>query len=606
VLRASAIKRVLSGDIPLTAAVVAGFVLLFVAAASAVVVFERTGEAEGWVQHSLELRSVIPEMLGSVEAATVDERGYLLTGDRRYLAAYQADRASCTRLENVLDVMTRDNLAQQMRVHRLGELDQTLGAYRTGGLPAAVDLIKGQAINGLVQIRAAGSSLDESEAQILVGREFRAERERERLSWAIVASLAAAAGLSLFVIAALRRSLAKLSEQNVALALEMQRREATEAQLRQAQKMDALGRLTGGIAHDFNNMLAIVIGNLDMLARRLPDTLPQLKAYAEHALEGARRGAALTKSLLAYTRQQPLAPRAHDVNRLAAETAELLRRTLGERIRVETDLADGVWPVFIDGSQLESAIVNLAVNARDAMPEGGVLTIETSNADLDEAAAAAYGVAAGQYVVVALTDTGTGMSPEVMSRAFDPFFTTKPAGAGTGLGLSQVEGFVRQSKGYVKIYSEPDRGTTVRLYLPPAVEQPAAEHPAAAAAGKPERPDGAVVLVVEDDSDVRSFVRDALRDLGYGVVMAEGLATALGELERRRDIALLLTDVIMPDASGRLVADAVRARRPELPVVFMSGYARNAIVHNGMLDSDADLLSKPFTLAELSDKVSKR
>ena len=379
--------------------------------------------------------------------------------------------------------------------------------------------------------------------------------------------------------------------------------EAAQDALRQAQKMEAVGQLTGGIAHDFNNMLAVVIGSLDLLGRRLGDDA-RARRYADAAADGARRAALLTQRLLAFSRQQPLQPEAIDPNKLVTGMSSLLRGSLGSDIRLETVLAAGGWRTHADPNQLESVILNLAVNARDAMPDGGRLTIETQNADLDLRYAEAHlGVPAGQYVLIAVTDTGTGMPKEVVAKAFDPFFTTKDVGKGTGLGLSQVYGFVKQSGGHVKIYSEPGQGTTVKVYLPrltgPEQDQVAGQPRAEMPFGDAQE----VILVVEDEPGVRAFSVEALNELGYRVLDADGAASALRLLDAHPEIKLLFTDVVMPDMNGRKLADAARQRRPGLRVLFTTGYTRNAVVHNGVLDPGVELIGKPFTIEELAAKV---
>jgi PAS domain S-box-containing protein len=398
---------------------------------------------------------------------------------------------------------------------------------------------------------------------------------------------------------------AELSDALVSLRTEILEREAAEAQMRQMQKMEAIGSLTGGIAHDFNNMLAIVVGSLDMARRRLPHDPARALEKIGNAEEGARRAAQLTARLLAFSRQSPLAPEPLDANKLVAGMSELLRRTIAETVRVETVLAGGLWRTFADASQLENALVNLCVNARDAMPDGGRLTIETLNAHLDDSYAVQHNeVIAGQYVAVCVTDTGTGMPPEVVDRAFDPFYTTKGPGKGTGLGLSQVFGFVKQSGGHVKIYSEPGEGTTVKLYLPRYFGTAAERERSEAGGGAlPRARDGEVVLVVEDESGVRHLSVDALRDLGYVVVQAADANQALEVLAVQPRIDLLFTDIVMPEMDGRRLADAALVRRPDLRILYTTGYTRNAVVHNGMLDPGVAFLPKPFTIDALATKV---
>jgi PAS domain S-box-containing protein len=377
-----------------------------------------------------------------------------------------------------------------------------------------------------------------------------------------------------------------------------------EEALRQSQKMEAVGQLTGGVAHDFNNLLQIIIGNLDTLRRNLPSELGRLLRAAEQAMNGARRAAALTQRLLAFSRRQPLDPRSIDINALVNEMSELLHRTLGETVAVETLRGAGLWRVEADANELEAAILNLAVNARDAMAEGGRLTIETANAHIHEGHAAwhAEGVS-GEYVVVSVSDTGTGMDANTIAKAFEPFFTTKPVGKGTGLGLSQVYGFVKQSGGHVKIYSAVGRGTTVKIYLPRLVGAPD-EVEVVDQLPLPEGTHEETVLVVEDDDDVRTYSVETLRELGYRVIEAHDGPSGLRLLERQSRVDLLFTDVVLPGGmTGAQVAAHAREIRPEIKVLFTTGYARDAIVHRGRLDKGAQLISKPFSCVELAAKV---
>lgn len=386
---------------------------------------------------------------------------------------------------------------------------------------------------------------------------------------------------------------------------EVAERTRVEDALRQSQKMEAVGQLTGGIAHDFNNMLATVIGPLDLLAMRVGDEDERSKRYIDMAIEGARRAALLTQRLLAFSRQQPLQPVPVDANRLVAGMSDLLVHSLGSSIRLQTVLAAELWSTFADVNQLENVVLNLAVNARDAMPGGGRLTVETSNCTLpDDSSQVHAGIPAGDYVLISVADNGSGMSPEVIGKAFDPFFTTKKVGQGTGLGLSQVYGFVKQSAGHVRIVSALGEGTTVRVYLPrlSAVVDAA---PASPVLVKPPMPAGQQqrVLVVDDEPGVRQFSIDALTELGYQVLAADGASAALKHLDAHPDIALLFTDVLMPEINGRQLADEARRRRPALKVLFTTGYSRNALVHDGVLDSGVHLIGKPFTLDELATRL---
>ncbi|WP_375401785.1 PAS domain S-box protein [uncultured Sphingomonas sp.] len=375
--------------------------------------------------------------------------------------------------------------------------------------------------------------------------------------------------------------------------------------LRQSQKMETVGQLTGGVAHDFNNLLQIVTGNLETLQRGLRDDQPRLRRAAENAQTGARRAAILTQRLLAFSRRQPLDPKPIDANRLVGDMSELLHRTLGEMVRLETVLASGLWRAEADPNQLENALLNLAVNARDAMEEGGRLTVETANAHLDRAYTAGKAeVRPGQYVVICVSDTGSGMDAATAARVFEPFFTTKEVGRGTGLGLSMVYGFAKQSGGHVAIYSEVGQGTTVKLYLPRLIGEAAPETEAA----EPIVPEGAseeVILVCEDDDDVRAYSVDSLRELGYRVLEAHDGPSALRLLARPEGrVDLLFSDVVLPGGlTGADLAAEARVLRPGLPVLFTTGYARDAIVHQGRLDAGVELLTKPFTYADLAARV---
>ena len=380
-------------------------------------------------------------------------------------------------------------------------------------------------------------------------------------------------------------------------------RRAIEEQLRQSQKMEAIGQLTGGVAHDFNNLLTVIVGNLETIWRHAPPEDGRLRRAIDQVTRGAQRAVTLTQQLLAFSRRQPLNPKPTDINRLVADMSDLIRRTIGESIAVETVLAGGLWRVEIDAHQLENALLNLAVNARDAMPEGGKLTIETANAHLDEGYADRYPeLDAGQYVALCVTDTGTGMSADVITRAFEPFYTTKPIGQGTGLGLSQVYGFVKQSGGHVKLYSEVGEGTTVKIYLPRMSRQVEEEEeppfPLAPTGDKHE-----VVLVVEDDDDVRLFTTESLRELGFSVVQAHDAPSALKLLELRPEVQLIFTDVGLPGMNGAQLVAAARALRPDIKVLFTTGYARNAIVHQGRLDPGVELITKPFTRVQLASRI---
>ncbi|WP_162242936.1 PAS domain S-box protein [Sphingomonas sp. Leaf412] len=382
--------------------------------------------------------------------------------------------------------------------------------------------------------------------------------------------------------------------------------EQAQEQLRQAQKMEAVGQLTGGIAHDFNNLLTGIIGSLDMMQRQFAkgDT-SKLERYATTAITSANRAAALTHRLLAFSRRQPLDPKPVSANRLVTGMEELLRRTIGESVRLEIVTAGGLWQTLCDPHQLESAILNLAINARDAMPDGGTLTIETCNAHLDDAyAAREREVQPGQYVCICVTDTGTGMTADTIAKAFEPFFTTKPIGQGTGLGLSMIYGFARQSEGYAKIYSEVGHGTTFKLYLPRHYdESEEADEHSTRLADEPRAEHGEVVLVVEDETAVRALVVDVLEELGYRALEAVDGPSGLKLLQSELQIDLLITDIGLPGLNGRQLADAARERRPELSVLFMTGYAENATIANGFLTPGMEMITKPFAIDALAGRI---
>jgi PAS domain S-box-containing protein len=382
---------------------------------------------------------------------------------------------------------------------------------------------------------------------------------------------------------------------------DMTDRIAAEAQLRQAQKMEAVGQLTGGVAHDFNNLLGVVVGNLDLLRERL-DTDGEARELLGEALEAALRGADVTRQLLAFSRRQPLQPKCVEPNAIVRAMAKLLSRAIGAQIEVHLVLPDDAWPVLIDPAQLESALLNLAVNARDAMPQGGTLTIETANCAFDAEGAAAYvDSAPGDYLVVAVSDTGSGMAPEVVARAFEPFFSTKGVGKGSGLGLSMVYGFVKQSGGDARIYSELGRGTTVRLYLPRARGSAVrADQTAAPTIGSR---GGERVLVVEDNPPLRRLSARQLRDLGYAVIEAATGPEALAVLGSGVSVDLLFTDVVMPGGlDGQALAQRAQALRPGLKVLFTSGFtaAAGAAVDAALADR---LLAKPFRKTDLARRV---
>ena len=387
-------------------------------------------------------------------------------------------------------------------------------------------------------------------------------------------------------------------------------RKAMDERLRHSAKMEAVGQLTAGIAHDFNNLLTVVLGNIESAQRKIEAADPGLVRALENAMHGARRAAVLTERLLAFARRKPLEPKVFDPNELVSGMSDLLQRTLGETIRVQTVLAPDLWNVEADPTECEAALLNLAVNARDVMPSGGDLLIETSNVELDAAYAVANAEAKpGSYVLISVSDTGNGMAPDVLDRAFEPFFTTKVGGQGTGLGLSQVYGFVTQSGGHVKLYSGLGLGTTVRIYLPreqqaQTVEWRQEAPPLADASDIPRSRPGETILVVEDDDNVRDYTVGSLRELGYSVLEAVDAAPALAILERGSRIDLLFTDLGLPGRiDGRVLSERARDLRPSLRVVITTAYAGTALIHDGRLDAGVELLSKPFSFEALAVRI---
>jgi signal transduction histidine kinase/CheY-like chemotaxis protein len=380
---------------------------------------------------------------------------------------------------------------------------------------------------------------------------------------------------------------------------------AAEEALRQSQKMEAVGQLTGGLAHDFNNLLTGISGSLQLMQTRLSQgRVNELDRYITAADGAARRAASLTHRLLAFSRRQTLNPKPTNINRLIAGLEELIRRTVGPGIQVEVVGAAGLWTALVDRNQLENALLNLCINARDAMPEGGRITIETANKWLDERAARERELSPGQYISLCVTDTGTGMTPEVIKRAFDPFFTTKPLGQGTGLGLSMIYGFARQSGGQVRIYSEVGKGTTMCLYLPRHQGRDEDAQIAHEWEVAPRATEGQTVLVVDDEPTVRMLVSEVLQELGYTAIEVADGSTGLQVLRSDQRIDLLITDVGLPGGiNGRQVADGAREVRPDLKVLFITGYAENAVVGNGHLEPGMQVLAKPFPMEALARRI---
>jgi signal transduction histidine kinase len=580
---------------------------------------QRTNAEEELVRHTLAVRNQIANVVILMQRAETSQRGYLLTGRQVYVAPYEAAAAA---LPGALDTLARlvaDNphhtasldRLRKLAKAKLAELRITINEREAGHPEQALEAVNTDAGLGLMDsIRETVSGMQSEEDRLLRQRQSASAVLDLLLQVGVAVAFALICIVGALVIFVTRRSFSALAAAhdqlvvtNEQLVEQVNRREQAESQLRQSQKMEAIGQLTGGIAHDFNNMLGVITGSIDLIKRRVAQGDFGIERFLEAASQASARAAALTHRLLAFARQQPLSPQAVDANRMIANMSDLLRSTLGEHIRIETVSAGGLWLTKADAHQLENVILNIAINARDAMPEGGKLTVETSNAYLDEAYCRQHPeIEPGQFVMIALTDTGAGMTPEVIARAFDPFFTTKPVGAGTGLGLSQVYGFVKQSQGHINIYSEVGAGTTVKVYLPRLFE---ADKEVALQPAMPVEPvsTNEVILVVEDDGLMRQLSSEGLRELGYTVFDCGSAAEALAVLDRTPDVKLLFTDVVMPEVNGKKLADEALRRHPGLKVLFTTGYTPNAVVHGGVLDPGVQFISKPFTLDQLADKV---
>ncbi|HLH90469.1 MAG TPA: CHASE3 domain-containing protein [Xanthobacteraceae bacterium] len=604
---------------------VASCLLLCVVGAAVVELAYREEEAEGWVSHTIQVRQEARELMSTALSAETGVRGFLLTDDQAFLTPYKTALARLPEQLGELRRLAADNPAQLHALDRINEsVTALLGVYRqmvtlesAGQRAQADDLVRVQAGKNLMDdVRARIDAFSASESELLRQREDAAQRIRTALVVGVNVALAMVIALAVFLVRITLHYVRRLGDRTTELELETRRRRESEATLVQALKMEAVGQLTGGIAHDFNNMLTIIIGNLDTMKRRLSEAgdgarelAARLARPIDMALQGAHSAGELTHRLLAFARRQTLAPAPADLNRLVAGMSELLRRTVGEAIAIETVLAGGLWPTLVDANQLENVVINLVVNARDAMPKGGRVTIETANAYLDEAYTARFGdIAAGQYVLLSVSDTGGGIAPDVLPRLFEPFFTTKEGGEGSGLGLAMVHGFVKQSDGHIRIYSEVGQGTTVKIYLPrlinvePVLAVPAELPPADAAA--PRARANETVLAVEDNDAVRHYARTALEDLGYRVVEARSADEALRLIESGTHVDLLFTDVVLGSGlNGRELAGEITRKVAGLPVLFTTGYTRNAIVHHGRLDPGVHLLDKPYTQQELGRKI---
>ncbi|MGE3476102.1 MAG: CHASE3 domain-containing protein [Rhodospirillaceae bacterium] len=559
------------------------------------------------VDHTFDVIGEIVALNSALQDAERGQRGYLLTARQDYLAPYEKGIEEAPMRLGRLKSLTADNPEQQRRWPlveqqikiKFDEMNSAIEARRNQGLEAAARIVETDVgLNSMAAITGNINAALAAENALLTERVATFSDEHRRISriallTSIVGLLGIFGGLAFATLAARH-----ILDTHDALAL-------AKAQLAQAQKLEALGQLTGGIAHDFNNLLQGITGGIALLRKRFPKESGDASDWIDMISRNATRAARLTQRLLAFSRRQPLNPKPLDFNKVVTDATVILRESIGENIAVETVLSGGLWQAEADAPELETAILNLAINARDAMPSGGKLTLETSNAFLDERYCAQEGITSGQYVMVAVTDTGLGMNPETAQKAFEPFFTTKDIGKGTGLGLSQVYGFVKQSTGHVKIYSEMGQGTTVKMYFPRVMN--AGEDTAGQDVPPPRLSASShSILVVEDDADVRAFTATILAENGFRVATAHDADSALQVLEREPATELLLTDVGLPGArNGKLLADEARTRWPKLRVVFMTGYARNAIIHGGRLDPGVDLIVKPFSENALLEKLHR-
>ncbi len=581
---------------------------------------EKQVAAQAWVEHTLYVRTALLQTLSSLLNAETGQRGFLLTGNETFLEPFNSAGQTLDERFKKLSQVVSDNDMQMQRLERLravatdrlASLQKRLQEKRATPDAALTDsLLNGKRL--MDEARGIIAEMIAEEERLLATRNAESRWTVAAAQAGVVGALLLAILLGWAILKERQKQVAELQTANVVLrealtraAEESEQRARVEGQLRQSQKMQAVGQLTGGLAHDFNNMLAVIVGCLNLLKRKIARGETDEEGLIDKAMECIDHAAALTHRLLAFSRQQPLAPQTVDANKLVAGMAEMIRRTLGECISVETVLGSGLWRAHVDPHQLESALLNLAVNARDAMPDGGKMTVETSNAYIDDHYARQQAeVQEGQYVLLAVTDTGFGMSADVIAKAFDPFFTTKSLGKGTGLGLSQVFGFVKQSGGHIKIYSEPGQGTTVKIYLPRFVGEGEIPAPSrdmsgdAALRGSEET----LVLIVEDEDRMRSVAVAMFKDLGYSALAAQNAIEALALIDANPGVSLLFTDVVMPDMSGRALAEEALRRRPDLKVIFTTGFSRNAVIHNGVLDRGVNFLPKPFTIDQLAQKV---
>jgi signal transduction histidine kinase len=589
-------------------AAIAGLALISLQMYQSLTRWRELRDSRELVVNTFEVIRTVEQLDRAVQDSERGQRGYLLTNDRKYLTPYEEANGRIPTLEDQLRRMTTGNVEQGQRLvelqrlidAKLAEMKSTIDVNDTQGFIAARAIVVTDV--GLQAMRAITELTDEiirAEDVLLTQRlDLAAQSERETARF-----FAVSCGLA-SVLLALSALLMVLAFQQ--WARQQRALEQTRAQFAQAQKLEALGQLTGGIAHDFNNLLQAITGGLSILRHRLPHLEPETASWIDLIKRNTDRAATLTQRLLAFSRRQPLDPKPLDLNRVMRGMVDILQKSLGETYVLETVAAAGLWIVQADANELETTVLNLVLNARDAMPGGGKLTIETGNVFLDDAYCRREGLNPGQYVMLAVSDGGVGMAWDTIQQAFEPFFTTKEHGRGTGLGLSQVHGFIKQSGGHVKIYSEVGQGTTVKIYLPRFTAVKASPCRDEAPVETAMQGGGKIVLLVEDDEDVRNFVATILSEKGFQVLAAADADTALQQLRQNPSVALLLTDVGLPGGkNGRQLADGALELNGSIEVLFMTGYAKNAIIHHGRLDPGVHLLVKPFTELELSRKVEE-
>ena len=559
----------------------------------------RIRELQGRLEESEETLEAIRN--GDIDAVVVsnavaEHRVYTLeNADRPYRVLIEQiqEGAVTLGLDGTVFYCNR-RLAEMLRMPQERVIGQALHAFIHSVDHAAFEQLLERATLGGARDEVTIRSFDGTEIPVYLSLSLLQRDGEQTLLCGVIADLTQQ-----------KTHLRDLSEANARLVAESAQREAVEEALRQSQKMEAVGQLTGGLAHDFNNLLTGITGSLELLQTRVTQgRLKELDRYVNAAQGAARRAAALTHRLLAFSRRQTLEPKPTDINRLVAGMEELIRRTMRPEISIESVAGGGLWTTLVDRSQLENALLNLCINARDAMPGGGKLTIETGNRWLDDRGAKERDIPPGQYVSLCVSDSGTGMTPELIARAFDPFFTTKPIGQGTGLGLSMIYGFVRQSGGQVRIYSEVGQGTMVCLYLPRHLGKAEAADLPVELSDAPRAEPGETVLVVDDEPTVRMLVTEVLGDLGYTAIEAADGPAGLKILQSDVRIDLLVTDVGLPGGmNGRQLADAARVPRPNLKVLFITGYAENAVLSHGHLDPGMQVMTKPFAMEALATRL---